>query len=110
MNDKTYNNLKPKQQLFIQCLYNGMIREAEDNGEQLSIMDSYPRSWLKMMSAKYCDMTWAPAWVVKDKSRQGDKGSYSMPELTDYHHKCLQDELPADDGETVIIGTEVVPA
>ena len=110
MSNMTYNNLKPKQQLFIQQLYNGMIREAQDNGEDFTIMDSYPRAWLKMMSAKYCDMAWAPAWIVKDKSRQGDKGSYCVPELKEWHQMEMEGELPADDGETIIIGTEVVSA
>jgi hypothetical protein len=55
-------------------------------------------------------MDWAPAWIVKDKSRQVGKGSYLLPELKEYHEMCLRDELPADDGETMIIGTEVVSA
>ena len=108
MSNMTYNNLKPKQQEFIINLYTGLCKEADADG--VVILDQYPRSYLKMMSAKYCDMSWAPAWIVKDKSRQGDKGVYSLPELKEYHEMCLRDELPADDGETMIIGTEVVSA
>ena len=108
MSNMTYNNLKPKQQLFIQQLYTGLCKEADADG--VVILDQYPRSYLKMMSAKYCDMSWAPAWIVKDKSRQGDKGVYSLPELKEWHEMEMQGELPADDGETMIIGTEVVSA
>ena len=103
-----YDNLKPKQQEFIINLYTGLCKEADANG--VNILDQYPRSYLKMMSAKYCGMDWAPAWIVKDKSRQVGKGSYTLPELKEYHEMCLRDELPADDGETMIIGTEVVSA
>ena len=103
-----YDNLKPKQQEFIINLYTGICKEADGNG--VDILDQYPRSYLKMMSAKYCGMDWAPAWIVKDKSRQVGKGSYTLPELKEYHEMCLRDELPADDGETMIIGTEVVSA
>ena len=108
MSNMTYNNLKPKQQLFIQQLYTGLCKEADADG--VVILDQYPRSYLKMMSAKYCDMSWAPAWIVKDKSRQGDKGVYSLPELKEWHQMEMLSELPADDGETMIIGTEVVSA
>ena len=103
-----YDNLKPKQQEFIINLYTGICKEADADG--VDILDRYPRSYLKMMSAKYCGMDWAPAWIVKDKSRQVGKGSYILPELKEYHEMCLRDELPADDGETMIIGTEVVSA
>jgi hypothetical protein len=108
MSNMTYNNLKPKQQLFIQQLYTGLCKEADADG--VVILDQYPRSYLKMMSARYCGMDWAPAWIVKDKSRQRDKGSYSLPELKEWHQMEMQSELPADDGETMIIGTEVVSA
>ena len=103
-----YEELKTKQQQFIQNLYDGIVREADANG--VEILDSYSRQWLKVMSAKYCDMNWAPAWIVKDKSRQQGKGRYTIPELAEYHRMCLRDDLPADDGETIIIGTEVVAA
>jgi hypothetical protein len=108
-----FDTLNTKQQDFIINLYTGICKEE---GSNMQILDSYPRAWLKMMSAKYCGMEWAPAWIVKDKSRQVGKGSYTLPELKEYHKMCLidkedlRDELPTDDGETVIIGTEVVAA
>ena len=108
MSNMTYNNLKPKQQQFIINLYTGLCKEADADG--VVILDQYPRSYLKMMSARYCGMDWAPAWIVKDKSRQRDKGSYFLPELKEWHEMEMQGELPADDGETMIIGTEVVSA
>tara|TARA_B100000497_G_C7494906_1_gene302603 strand:- start:76 stop:402 length:327 start_codon:yes stop_codon:yes gene_type:complete len=108
MNDKTYNNLKPKQQLFIQQLYKGIFTDAGDT--DVVFLDAYSRQYLKMMSSRFCGMDWAPAWIVKDKSRQVGKGSYSLPELKEWHQMQMEGELPADDGETVIIGTEAVPA
>ena len=111
MNTKTYNTLKIKQQNFIKSLHSGIVRESEDNDHDVTIIDSYSRQYLKMMSAKYCGMQWAPAWIVKDKSRQFGGGSYSLPELKDYHDTIMKsEELPAEDGETMIIGTEVVSA
>lgn len=103
-----YDELNIRQQNFIRNLYDGMVREADAGG--VEIFDTYPRQWLKMMSVKYCEMNWAPAWIVKDKSRQAGKGRYTIPELLEYHNMCLRYDLPADDGETIIIGTEVVTA
>jgi len=64
--------------------------DAENEGVNLTILEAYPRQYLKMMYAKYCDMTWAPAWIVKDKSRQLDGGSYAIPELTEYHEMACE--------------------
>ena len=105
-----FDELKTKQQEYIRNLYDGIVRTFETAGQEVQILDAYPRQRLKMMSMNYCDMKWAPAWIVKDKSRQVDKGSYAIPELKEYHQMRLRDELPTDDGETIIVGTEVVAA
>jgi len=105
-----FDTLNTKQQDYIRNLYDGIVREAQDAEIDVEIRDSYPRQWLKFMSSKYCDMNWAPAWIVKDKTRQQGKGSYMVPELKQYHDTVQRDELPKNDGETVIIGTEVVAA
>ena len=113
---QNYNVLKPKQQEYIQRFYIGLMTENRDsNGkldETFEIQDEYTRAYLRYMSSKYCDMEWAPAWIVKDKSRQTGVGTYSLPELVEYANGFCskQDELPADDGETIIVGTEVVSA
>jgi len=101
-----YITLKTKQQEFIRNLYAGCVVDAENEGVNLTILEAYPRQYLKMMSAKYCDMTWAPAWIVKDKSRQLDGGSYAIPELTEYHEMACEGEVDENDGETVIIDTD----
>ena len=111
-----YDSLKPKQQEYIANFFTGLMTENRDsNGkldETFEIQDEYTRVFLRYMSSKYCDMEWAPAWIVKDKSRQVGVGIYSLPEVVEFadHAATKQDELPADDGETIIIGTQVVQA
>tara|TARA_Y100001938_G_C7792631_1_gene283282 strand:+ start:182 stop:511 length:330 start_codon:yes stop_codon:yes gene_type:complete len=107
-----YNDLKPRQQEFVQSFYQGLVLEAENSNEDLSVPLTYTRQYLRYMSSKYCDMEWAPAWIVKDKSRAIGGGEYSLPEVVNYANdiRTKRDELPADDGETIIIGTEVVSA
>ena len=111
-----YDSLKPKQQEYIANFFTGLMTENRDsNGkldETFEIQDEYTRVFLRYMSSKYCDMEWAPAWIVKDKSRQVGVGIYSLPEVVEFadHVATKQEELPADDGETMIIGTQVVQA
>jgi hypothetical protein len=100
----SYITLKTKQQEFIRNLYNGFVQEAEKEGTEVTILDSYPRQYLKMMSGKYCDMTWAPAWIVKDKSRANGNGSYSLPELKDYHEMSCEGEV--DENEPAVVTAE----
>ena len=107
---QNYNVLKPKQQDYIQRFYTGLLTETKD--EEPEIEGEYTRAFLRYMSSKYCDMEWAPAWIVKDKSRQVGVGIYSLPEVVEFadYVATKQAELPADDGETIIIGTETVSA
>lgn len=110
---QNYNVLKPKQQEYIQRFYIGLMTEhPPSEGEDHGVESEYTRAFLRYMSSKYCDMEWAPAWIVKDKSRQVGVGIYSLPEVVEFadHAATKQDELPADDGETIIIGTETVSA
>jgi hypothetical protein len=43
----------------------------------------FPRSYLRGI-AKMHGMAWAPAWIVKDKSRVSSRGMYHIPELAIY--------------------------
>jgi len=107
-NMHTFNNLKPKQQEYIQRFYIGLVEEQKETpASDIEIQVEYTRAYLRYMSSKYCDMEWAPAWIVKDKSRQVGVGIYSLPEVVEF---SKQAELPADDGETIIVGTSVVSA
>jgi len=82
-----YDDLKPKQQGYIQKFHNGLVNEAQELEETFEVCDAYTRSYIRYMSSKYCDMEWGPAWIVKDKSRvatDGRIGVYLIPELQEY--------------------------
>ena len=82
-----YDELKPKQQGYIQKFYDGLVNEASELEEEFEVRDAYTRSYIRYMSSKYCDMEWGPAWIVKDKDRvptDGRIGVYMIPELLDY--------------------------
>jgi len=104
LNFMNYITLKTKQQEFIRNLYSGIVQDSENEGVEVTILDSYPRQYLKMMSGKYCDMTWAPAWIVKDQSRANGNGSYSLPELKDYHEMSGEGEV--DENEPAVVTAE----
>jgi len=91
-----YDDLKPRQQEFIQKLYEGLLNESVELEEDFQIHDEYTRTYLRYMSSKYCDMEWAPAWIVKDKSRvptDGTIGKYMIPELIEYSKIAFADRL-----------------
>jgi len=63
------------------------MNEAKELEDELDVRDAYTRSYIRYMSSMYCDMEWAPAWIVKDKSRvptDGTIGKYMIPELQEY--------------------------
>lgn len=43
----------------------------------------FTRSFLRSIAMKN-GMAWAPAWIVKDKSRIDSRGSYRVPEYSEY--------------------------
>lgn len=97
-----YDDLKPKQQGYIQKFHDGLVNEAQELEEEFEVRDAYTRSYIRYMSSKYCDMEWGPAWIVKDKSRVPDDGRigvYLIPELQEYgdlrdaerHDQALRD-------------------
>ena len=102
-----YDALKPKQQEYIRRFFTGLLTETED--EEPEIEGEYTRSFLRYMSSKYCDMEWAPAWIVKDKSRQKGVGIYSVPELVEWadEYFAKKAEMPSPT-KSMMIGTQVV--
>ena len=44
---------------------------------------NFTRAFLRSIAIKH-GMAWAPAWIVKDKSRQTSRGVYSVPEYSAY--------------------------
>ena len=102
-----YNALKPRQQEYIRRFFTGLLIENED--ENIEVHGEYTRAFLRYMSSKHCDMEWAPAWIVKDKSRQTGVGIYSLPEVVEWadEYFAKQAEMPSPT-KSVIIGTQVV--
>ena len=74
-NANTYLDLNPKQQEFIQWIF--------DDGNQNPDEVHFKRGELKKI-ANDNGMAWAPAWIVKDTSRVSKRGVYHVPELTDF--------------------------
>lgn len=70
-----YSELKPKQQEFIQWLF--------DDGNHDQDKTMFQRGYLKRV-ANDNGMAWAPAWIVKDPSRTEERGFYQVPELADF--------------------------
>ena len=48
-----YDDLKPRQQEFIQKLYEGLLNESVELEEDFQIHDEYTRTYLRYMSSKY---------------------------------------------------------
>ena len=105
-----YNALKPKQQEYIRKFFTGLLTENDPAADpDVEVQGEYTRAFLRYMSSKYCDMEWAPAWIVKDKSRQTGVGIYSLPEVVEYADDVFakQAEMPSPT-KSMIIGTQVV--
>ena len=71
-----YNDLKSKQQDFIRTV----ATAALDEGMAISADTTYSRGWLRKV-AQSVGIAWAPAWIVKDVSRQRGRGEYLVPEV-----------------------------
>ncbi len=70
----TYNELTKKQQSFVQHLF--------DSGHTDPNSTTFKRADLKRI-AEQGGWAWAPAWIVKDKTRVSSRGMYNVPELAD---------------------------
>ena len=72
----TNTNLKPRQIQFIQWM----------DAHYPSTVDTdttFSRGELRNLAASN-GVKWAPAWIVKDTSRQFGRGEYRVPELAEY--------------------------
>ena len=91
-----YTNLKAKQQAFIHCI-------AESIGSMTTT--EFSRKDLKDIANEH-GIAWAPAWIVKDKTRVVKRGMYSVPELAAYRNsqdapkdvvaECCEDVVGAE--------------
>lgn len=71
-----YNDLKTKQQNYIQLLSQAFTGDATED-------TTFKRAYLKQV-ANDNGIAWAPAWIVKDTSRLRGRGEYLVPELAQY--------------------------
>jgi polysaccharide deacetylase 2 family uncharacterized protein YibQ len=91
-NANTYLDLNPKQQEFIQWIF--------DDGNQNPEEVHFKRGELKKI-ANDNGMAWAPAWIVKDTSRVSKRGVYHVPELTDFIEALDTEEVESATSEVV---------
>jgi len=98
-----YNDLKSKQQDFIRTV----ATTALDEGMAISPDTTYSRGWLRKV-AKSMGIEWAPAWIVKDVSRQRGRGEYLVPEVQAWVLNQNTDKHVIDDNDIAdrILGDE----
>ena len=68
--------LKPRQLEFIQWM-------DEHYPATVDADTTFTRGELRTLAIKN-GVKWAPAWIVKDTSRQFGRGEYRVPELAEY--------------------------
>ena len=72
----TNTTLKPRQLQFIQWM-------DEHYPATVDADTTFSRGELRILAIKN-GVKWAPAWIVKDTSRQCGRGEYRVPELAEY--------------------------
>jgi len=85
--ENIYDNLKNNQQEFIRSV----ALMADSEGIPVLMDSTYSRGWLRKV-AKSMNIAWAPAWIVKDVSRQRGRGEYVVPEV--YAYTKSDDKTP----------------
>ena len=78
MTTNNTNTLKPRQLQFIQWM-----DEHYSNLMPVDADTTFSRGELRTLAEKN-GVKWAPAWIVKDTSRQCGRGEYRVPELAEY--------------------------
>ena len=74
--NNTNITLKPRQLQFIQWM-------DEHYPATVDADTTFSRGELRTLAIKN-GVKWAPAWIVKDTSRQFGRGEYRVPELAEY--------------------------
>jgi len=73
--------LKPRQLQFIQWMDEHFPSTVDEH-------TTFSRGELRTLAASN-GVKWAPAWIVKDTSRQRGRGEYVVPELAEYRGTTL---------------------
>ena len=86
MNNYTYNNLKPRQRVFIDALVeSGVTRTKITRADMLGAMNAL-------------GLAWPPAWIVKEQDRRNGRGYYDVPEIGDVINSTIVSiaDVPTD--------------
>ena len=83
----TNTTLKPRQLQFIQWM-------DEHYPATVDADTTFSRGELRALAVSN-GVKWAPAWIVKDTSRQRGRGEYVVPELAEYRATATSDEAEA---------------
>ena len=91
MTTNTNTNLKPRQLQFIQWM-------DEHYPATVDADTTFSRGELRTLAASN-GVKWAPAWIVKDTSRQRGRGEYVVPELAEYRGNATAPVTTDDQAE-----------
>lgn len=76
------SKIKRNRLQFLQWLHaDGAIAVTGPDGNKTTAY--FSRNYLRTVAMKN-GMAWAPAWIVKDKSRNTSRGLYEVPEYASY--------------------------
>ena len=81
--------LKPRQLEFIQWM-------DEHYPATVDADTTFTRGELRILAIKN-GVKWAPAWIVKDTSRQFGRGEYRVPELAEYRGNAATASVTTDE-------------
>lgn len=87
--NNTNITLKPRQLQFIQWM-------DEHYPSTVDADTTFSRGELRILAVKN-GVKWAPAWIVKDTSRQRGRGEYVVPELAEYRNSAAAPAPVTDD-------------
>ena len=95
LNTHTYAALKPYQQEFVRMIA-AWWSASVPNATGPNAPRTFDRALLRDIAINN-GMKWAPAWIVKDKSRQKTRGIYMVPEVVDYILSVMPTENATSD-------------
>ena len=87
----TNTTLKPRQLQFIQWM-------DEHYPATVDADTTFSRGELRTLAVSN-GVKWAPAWIVKDTSRQRGRGEYVVPELAEYRGTTLSATATDEEAE-----------
>jgi len=87
--NNTNITLKPRQLQFIQWM-------DEHYPATVDADTTFSRGELRILAIKN-GVKWAPAWIVKDTSRQCGRGEYRVPELAEYRGNAATAPVTTDE-------------